>query len=96
MLHEVCCELVEPVVSSDNFVVPSEQFLDFDDLFRIEFRLFNGVRDPIVQIEAREAEFFPSVVVYELDGRTIIDRTLEIVARHIRTEYASSELVVPQ
>ena len=71
-----------------------EQLLEQRLLVRVEFGLCDGVGDPVVEVEARDAELFAAVLVNELHGRAVFFGALEVVARDVAAEDALRQVVV--
>ena len=94
VLDEIRRDLVEPLVGGDDLVVLAEQLIEQRRLVRVEFGLLDLLGDAVVQIEPRHAELLAAVLVDELDGRAVLFRALEVVARDIVAEDALGDLVL--
>ena len=94
MLDEIGGQLVQPVVGSDDLVILPQQLLQQCLLVGIEIRLFDRRGDPVVQVQSGNAQFFAPVLVDQLDGRPVLFRTLEIVARNVAAENPLGQAIV--
>ncbi len=94
VLDEIGRDLVEALIGGDDLVILAEQLIEQRRLIRVEFRLLDLRRDPVVQIEARHAKLLAPVLVDELDGSAVLFRALEVVARDVVAEDALGDLVL--
>ena len=60
----------------------------------VDFEVFELFGDPLVQIADRYAELLAARIVIKRDGRSVLDRTLKIVAGDIISENALGDLIV--
>ena len=94
MLDEVGCDLLQPLVCSNDLVVLAQQLFQQRGLVWVQVSRVYRSRDPVVQVEPGQAQFLPAVLVNQLDRSPIFFTAFEVVARHIVAEDAFGQLVV--
>jgi hypothetical protein len=63
VFDEILGDLVETLIGRDDLVVLAEELIEKGGLIGIEFGFFDLRRDPVVQIEARHAQFLATVLI---------------------------------
>ena len=94
MLNEIGRDLVEPLVGGDDLVILAQQLLEQRRLIRVEFGLLDLLGDPVIEVGLGDAQLLAPVLVDQLDGRAVLLRPLEIVARDVVAEDAFGDLVL--
>ena len=94
MLDEIVGQLVQTIIGGDDLVVLAEQMFQERLLVRVQVRLFDRIGNPVVQVQARDAELFTPILVDQLHRGLIFLGALEVVARHVGAKNPPRQMVV--
>jgi hypothetical protein len=93
VLHDVLRDGVEPVVSRDEVVALAEELLETRLALLVEIRAVDDVVDVLVEGWIRQPQLGGAVLVEERNGRSILDRLLEVVDAHVVAEDLAGALL---
>ena len=79
MSYDILRNSLQPVITGDNLVLPTQLPFEFCLLFWVEFRLLNQIVNVIVQVRIYQLQLRCSIFVEERHRRAIFDRLLEVV-----------------
>jgi hypothetical protein len=94
VLNEVAGTPVETVGSGDDLVVLAQQLVEQRLLVGVQVRLFDPLRDAVVQVLLGNAQLLPAILVDQFDRRAVLFRALEVVSGDVVAEDPLGDLVL--
>src|SRR5258708_23223690 len=83
MSNSVLRKLIQPVVPSDDVVLPTEHLLELRPLFFVKIRFLDEVIDILIQVRIDEMQLRRPVLIEQRNSCSVLDRLLKIVDRNV-------------